>query len=200
MCKLQTWRERNATSYLREHQILNCHCSVYMALSIRPILPQFQGASNPQGSGHPSPTGAAVTRDTPVPALPVASVHSPFSCLSLRVPAAAGSCQVPLSFKSSLWWAQSSPGCAAVFVSSALRCACCLQQCPTHRHSLHCHRSSSTNCSGMDSGGFGLCDHRAEGSAALFGDAAAPPTLQPSTHLRCCPEKSISLPSLPFPS
>lgn len=82
-------------------------------------------------------------------------------------------------------------------MSSALRCACCLQQCPTHRHSLHCHRSSSTNCSGMDSGGFGLCDHRAEGSAALFGDAAAPPTLQPSTHLRCCPEKSISLPSLP---
>lgn len=85
--------------------------------------------------------------------------------------------------------------------SSVPSCARCLQQCPTHKHSLHHHKSSSTALwDGIRR--FGLCEHRAEGSAALF--AGRSMMLQHHQHFSpaptCPAARSNPLPSLPFPS
>lgn len=134
--------------------------------------PAVLGIHPPLEQGDPAATGA-VTSDPPMPALPVAWVHSPLSCLSLRVPPAAGSCQVPVCLRSSHWWAHSSPACAAAFLRALLWAVPTAPSSPQPQtlpalpqEQLH------KLCSGMESGGFGLCDHRAEGSAPCLGGVA----------------------------
>lgn len=214
MCKLHV-RERNATYYPREHQILDCHSKAVLFTwhwvsdpshhpCKEPAIPRALGSLHPPlEQGDPAAMGA-VTSDTAMPALPVAWLHSPLSCLSLRVPPAAGSCQVPVCLRSSHWWAHSSPACAAASLRALLWAVPTVPSSPQPQtlppalpqEQLH------KPCSGMESGGFGLCDHRAEGSAALFGGSSRSVMLQHPQHSSpaptCPAARRNPLPSLPL--